>query len=131
MTDAVLQIDSSFVEDAEDVSATEPQSATPTTRVVGVRVFSAPRRARAVHDELTSTSFDTRMAFYDECPLWDASTKKRLRPVVDYSVSRIRPREAWAAVANQVQDELNNRPRKTLGWKSPAAALAQLQSTSS
>jgi IS30 family transposase len=27
-----------------------------------------------------------------------------------------------------VQDELNNRPRKTLGWKSPAAALAQLQS---
>ncbi|MGZ4518345.1 MAG: IS30 family transposase [Mycobacteriaceae bacterium] len=25
----------------------------------------------------------------------------------------------------QVQDELNNRPRKTLGWKSPAAALAQ------
>ena len=29
----------------------------------------------------------------------------------------------------QVQDELNNRPRKALGWKSPAAALAQLQST--
>jgi IS30 family transposase len=29
----------------------------------------------------------------------------------------------------QVQDELNNRPRKTLGWQSPAAALAQLQST--
>ena len=27
----------------------------------------------------------------------------------------------------QVQDELNNRPRKTLGWKSPAAALAELQ----
>jgi len=31
----------------------------------------------------------------------------------------------------QVQDELNNRPRKTLGWKSPAAALAELQSTCS
>ena len=31
----------------------------------------------------------------------------------------------------QVQDELNNRLRKTLGWKSPAAALAQLQSTCS
>ena len=31
----------------------------------------------------------------------------------------------------QVQDELNNRPRKTLGWKSPAHALAQLQSTHS
>ena len=31
----------------------------------------------------------------------------------------------------QVQDELNNRPRKTLGWKSPARALAQLQSTHS
>ena len=30
-----------------------------------------------------------------------------------------------------VQDELNNRPRKTLGWKSPARALAQLQSTHS
>ena len=28
----------------------------------------------------------------------------------------------------QVQDELNNRPRKTLGWNSPAHALAQLQS---
>ena len=28
----------------------------------------------------------------------------------------------------QVQNELNNRPRKTLGWKSPAATLAQLQS---
>jgi transposase, IS30 family len=28
----------------------------------------------------------------------------------------------------QVQDELNNRPRKTLGWKCPAAALAELQS---
>jgi len=31
----------------------------------------------------------------------------------------------------QVQEELNNRPRKTLGWKSPAVALAQLQSTCS
>jgi len=31
----------------------------------------------------------------------------------------------------QVQDELNNRPRKTLGRKSPARALAQLQSTHS
>ena len=31
----------------------------------------------------------------------------------------------------QVQDELNNRPRKTLGRKSPAHALAQLQSTHS
>ncbi len=31
----------------------------------------------------------------------------------------------------QVQDELNNRPRKVLGWKSPAAALAQLQSNNS
>jgi transposase, IS30 family len=31
----------------------------------------------------------------------------------------------------QVQDELNNRPRKTLGWKSPASALARLQSTCS
>jgi IS30 family transposase len=28
----------------------------------------------------------------------------------------------------QVQDELNNRPRKTLGWQSPASALARLQS---
>jgi IS30 family transposase len=27
----------------------------------------------------------------------------------------------------QVQDELNNRPRKTLGWQSPAGALARLQ----
>ena len=26
----------------------------------------------------------------------------------------------------QVQEELNNRPRKTLGWKSPAVALAEL-----
>ena len=31
----------------------------------------------------------------------------------------------------QVQDELNNRPRKTLGWNSPAQAFAQLQSTHS
>ncbi|NMM25009.1 MAG: IS30 family transposase [Phycicoccus sp.] len=31
----------------------------------------------------------------------------------------------------QVQDELNNRPRKTLGWNSPTYALAQLQSTHS
>ena len=31
----------------------------------------------------------------------------------------------------QVQDELNNRPRKTLGWKPPAHALAQLQSSHS
>ncbi len=31
----------------------------------------------------------------------------------------------------QVQDELNNRPRKILGWKSPSAALAQLQSNNS
>ena len=31
----------------------------------------------------------------------------------------------------QVEEELNNRPRKTLGWKSPAAALAQLQSKNS
>ena len=28
----------------------------------------------------------------------------------------------------QVQDELNNRPRKSLGWRSPAHVLAQLQS---
>jgi len=28
----------------------------------------------------------------------------------------------------QVQNELNNRPRKTLGWQSPAVAMAQLQS---
>jgi len=28
----------------------------------------------------------------------------------------------------QVQEELNNRPRKTLGWLTPAAALARLQS---
>ena len=31
----------------------------------------------------------------------------------------------------QVEEELNNRPRKTLGWRSPAAALAQLQSKNS
>ena len=31
----------------------------------------------------------------------------------------------------QVHDELNNRPRKTPGWKSPAHALAQLQSSHS
>jgi transposase, IS30 family len=30
-----------------------------------------------------------------------------------------------------VQDELNNRPRKTLGWRSPVQALAQLQSSHS
>jgi IS30 family transposase len=28
----------------------------------------------------------------------------------------------------QVQDEVNNRPRKTLGWQSPASAMARLQS---
>ena len=31
----------------------------------------------------------------------------------------------------QVEEELNNRPRKSLGWRSPAAALAQLQSKNS
>jgi IS30 family transposase len=29
----------------------------------------------------------------------------------------------------QVQDELNNRPRKSLGWQSPTMAMARLQST--
>ncbi len=31
---------------------------------------------------------------------------------------------------SEVQDELNQRPRKTLGWQSPATAMAALQSSS-
>jgi len=104
MTDAVLQIDSSLV---EDVETPEPETDAPPTRVVGFNVFATPRRARAVHDDLTYTSHAARMAFYDECPLWDTSTRQRLHSVIDFSVARIRPREAWAAVANQVQNELN------------------------
>ena len=34
-----------------------------------------------------------------------------------------------AARLVQVQDELNNRPRKSLGWQSPTMAMARLQST--
>jgi len=104
MTDAVLQIESVG---AEAAGAVDAQSEAGASQIVGLNVLSIPRRAREVHDELTSTSLEARIAFYDKCPLWDADTRKQLRPVVEYSVSRIRPREAWAAVASQIQQELN------------------------
>ena len=59
--------------------------------------------------------------FLDEMPYHVADTAWSPRRILRESLAGHGPAEL-AAVA----DELNGRPRKTLGWKTPAEALAEI-----
>ena len=62
---------------------------------------------------------------------WQRGTNENNGLLRDYFPKGTNLADHSAERLQQVQDELNNRPRKTLGWNSPAHALAQLQSTHS
>jgi len=85
----------------------------------------------AGHLQITAAS-GMNVYFCEPRSPWQRGTNENSNGLLrDYFPKRTNLAVHSAERLAQVQDELNNRPRKTLGWKSPAVALARLQSTCS